>query len=70
MIGNCITFPQDPQQVAKLLPIMSNLTTLKVIFIGNEKPTYEHFKKILTVRKKKVELALSWLIKNKSSRFC
>ena len=63
---NSITFPQDTVKTAALLPCdINNLPEmLKVIFVGNNKPTKEQLKKHFQVRRKNVTAALKFLKEN------
>ena len=63
--GNCITFLQNVSSIATSLPLaLDDLSeTLKVIFVGHQPPKLVQFKKVLTVRKKRVVEALHWLKK-------
>ena len=66
LIGNTITFPQNIVQVAASLPASPDILVdhLKVVFIGNTRPTHEMLKKVLTVRRDKVYKAVEFLIAN------
>ena len=63
--GNCITFLQNVPNIVNSLPLSIDdlCDTLKVIFIGSRPPDRVHLKKVLTVRKNKIILALQWLKK-------
>lgn len=63
--GNCITFLQNVPNIVNSLPLTLDdlCDTIKVIFVGAQRPQRIHLKKILTVRKKKVVQALHWLKK-------
>ena len=65
--GNSIAFMQDVDEVSTQLPCIDNTVKyLKVCFIGDEScplPT-QQIKKILTVRRERVKLALEWLCEN------
>ena len=64
LIGNTITFPQDIVKIAASLPANPEIFSdhLKVVFLGNTRPTQEMLKKVLTVRRDKVYNALTFLI--------
>lgn len=61
--GNCITFLQNLPNIVSSLPLSLDdlCDTLKIIFVGARPPERIHLRKILTVRKKKIVEALSWL---------
>jgi hypothetical protein len=63
--GNCITFLQNIPNIVNSLPLKLDdlCDTLKVIFVGSHPSERIHLRKILTVRKKKIILALQWLKK-------
>ena len=63
--GNCITFLQNVPSIVNSLPLTLDdlCDTVKVIFVGAQRPERIHLKKILTVRKKKIVQALHWLKK-------
>jgi hypothetical protein len=62
--GHIVTLPQDPSSLTKILPLpMYKLCEhLKVVFVGQGAPTTQQLKRVLQVRKSKVEMALRWLI--------
>ena len=64
--GNTITFPQDTVKIAANLPEDPKILAdhLKVVFIGNGRPSRELLKKVFTVRRQKVYDALNFLIAN------
>jgi hypothetical protein len=66
--GNCISFPQDIVNITASLPLeLDDLCDcLKIIFVGSHTPDKNQLKRILTVRKKKVSVALQWLKTNNS----
>ncbi len=61
--GNTITFPQDTQSLVSCLPLDIDILPdiIKVVFIGNRKPSKRQLKKVLQVRRKKVMDALKCL---------
>ncbi|KAJ6476678.1 hypothetical protein C8R47DRAFT_913270, partial [Mycena vitilis] len=64
--GHIIIYPQKPSAVASTLPppIKDVTTPICVIFVGSKPPTAEWLRdkaKPLTVRKERVQKALSWL---------
>lgn len=63
--GNCITFLQNVPNIVNSLPLALDdlCDTVKVIFVGAQRPERIHLKRILTVRKEKVVQALHWLKK-------
>ncbi|KAF9034899.1 hypothetical protein BJ165DRAFT_1306808, partial [Panaeolus papilionaceus] len=67
--GNIIIFPQDPSDVARVLPpsLESVASPICVIFIGSSKPTKEWLltrARPLIVRPERIRAALSWLKNN------
>jgi len=64
MVGNVITYPQNPDSLGDVLPHLANYDTIKIILIGIQRPTNEDLKKIFTVRREKIINALNWLQKN------
>ena len=66
LIGNTITFPQNIVQIAESLPASPDILVdhLRVVFLGNTRPTHEALKKVLTVRRQKVFDAIAFLIAN------
>ena len=64
--GNTITFPQNIVKIAETLPANTDILIddLKVVFIGNNRPTREMLKKVFTVRREKVYNAVNFLIAN------
>ena len=64
--GNTITFPQDVVGVSKKLPPRMDLLSeiIKVIFIGPRAPSKDTIKKVFTVRRIKIDGALSFLQAN------
>ena len=67
--GNSIAFMQDINSMIKQLPHKDSLAnTLKVVFIGDTTcaPHYQKIKKILTVRRARVQAALEFLVKKHS----
>ena len=61
--GNTITFPHDIIAIAKKLPAHPDVLIdhLKVVFIGNTRPTQEQMRNLFTVRRTVVCNALQWL---------
>ena len=66
LVGNTITFPQNIVQIAASLPANPDILVdhMKVVFLGNKRPTHEMLKKVLTVRREKVYNAVKFLIAN------
>ena len=66
--GNSVCFMQDIKDVAKRLPLpeIAICEQLKVVFIGDStcQPHYQKIKKILRVRRQKVQDALRFLCDN------
>lgn len=64
--GHVITLPQNPASLTKVLPLpMYKLCEhLKVVFVGQGKPTTRQLKKVLQVRKSRVTIALKWLMQH------
>ena len=64
MRGNVVAFPQNPDQLSELLPIIPDSIHIQVILIGPRKPSNADLKKILIVRRAVVLNALKWLKEN------
>ena len=65
--GHSISFMQDINGMIKQLPHKDSLSnTLKVVFVGDSTclPHYQKVKKVLTVRRDKVQAALEFLVAN------
>jgi hypothetical protein len=62
--GNIITYPQNPDNLLQLLPSLPNANTFQIAFVGKILPVPQTIKKILIVRRQKIEKALLWLKAN------
>lgn len=67
--GHTIIYPQQPDELASILPrpVTETLTFICVIFVGSSTPTKEWLRekaKPLVVRREKVRHALEWLKEN------
>ncbi len=69
--GNCITFPQNIESIAKELKAKSlprNVNDLpdiiKIVYVGSKPPTKLQLQNVLHVRRNKVVSALKWLKQN------
>jgi hypothetical protein len=62
--GNIITYPQNPDNILQLLPSLPDTETFQIAFVGKVVPNHHSIKKILIVRRNKIERALLWLKEN------
>jgi hypothetical protein len=62
--GHIVTLTQNPTSLTTILPLpMYRLCDhLKVVFVGQGRPSEKQLKKVLRVRKNKIAIALNWLI--------
>jgi hypothetical protein len=64
LCGNVITYPQNPDNLLTLLPLIPSRENFQVIFVGTIQPTETKIKQILRVRRTKIYHALVWLKKH------
>lgn len=62
--GNIITYPQNPNNIIKLLPSLPEREYFHVIFVGAIQPCESKLKQVLKVRREKIRNALIWLKNN------
>ncbi|RHZ84359.1 hypothetical protein Glove_83g15 [Diversispora epigaea] len=60
--GHIITFTQELTSLSTILPLPLYRLCIKVVFVGEERPSEKQLKKVLCVRKNKIITALEWLM--------
>ena len=61
---NVITFSQNPDKILQILPQIPSSSEIQILFTGKNKPLKNDLKKILCVRRNKIENCLIWLKSN------